>query len=62
MFDLDNTGKVQDQTALMTKEERVGRIDECCRNTGVNAPAGPVYRRWDMPSTQIILLCVQAFN
>jgi hypothetical protein len=32
MFDLDNAGKVQDQTALMTKEERVGRIRRMLSN------------------------------
>jgi len=45
---------VQDQTALMKKEERVGRKDKCCQ-TKMNVFTGFVHRRWVMPSTPLLL-------
>jgi len=45
---------VQDQFVPMKKEERVDRLDECYQ-AKMNVLTGFAYRRWIMPSTQLLL-------
>jgi len=50
MFDLNYASRVQGQAALMKKEERVDRLDECC-HAEMNVLTGSAHRRWVIPST-----------